>query len=123
MVNADLEVVTDYSIISASRILIKHTESNKIILRLKLGKFWFTIELQLHSFFATSQTVYLFLPHLTDGTARIYFHRERNLYENSCHLMPRPGFELMTVELAPLCGTLIQARFSDRSTATAASTT
>ena len=34
-------------------------------------------------FFATSQTVYLFLPRLTDGTARIIiFHREReNHYE------------------------------------------
>jgi len=27
--------------------------------------------------------------------------------------MPRPGFELTSVELAPLCGTLIQDRFTD----------
>ena len=27
---------------------------------------------------------------------------ERDLYENSYHLMPRPGFELTSVELAPL---------------------
>ena len=64
-------------------------------------------------FFVTSQTVCLFLPRLTDGTARIYFHTEINHYENSYLLMPRPGFELMSVELAPLCGTLIQDRFTD----------
>ena len=60
-------------------------------------------------FFATSQTVCLFLPRLTDGAAWIYFHRERerNLYENSYHLMPRPGIELTSVERAPPCGTLI----------------
>ena len=70
----------------------------------------------LRIFFSTSQTVCLFLPRLTDGTTRIYFHRQRNLYENSYHLccgMPQPGFKLTSVELAPLCGTLIQARFTN----------
>ena len=32
----------------------------------------------------------------------IYFHRERDLFENSYHLMPRLGFKLRSVELAPL---------------------
>ena len=31
----------------------------------------------------------------------------------SYHLMPWPGFELTSVELAPLCGTLIQDRITD----------
>ena len=59
-------------------------------------------------FFATSQTVYLFLPRLTDGTARIYFHREREISMKipttlcRCRDSNSRQFELTSVELAPL---------------------
>ena len=43
----------------------------------------------------------------------IFIEKEGDLYENSYHLMPRPGFELTSVELTPLCGTLIEDRFTD----------
>jgi len=61
---------------------------------------------ELKLYFASSQTVFLFLPHLTDGTTWIYFlrkrKREREIYENSHCYTPQPGFKLTPVELAPL---------------------
>ena len=56
--------------------------------------------------------VCLFLPRLTDGTGRIFI---------SYHLMPRPGFELTSVELAPLLwdlnsGLLYRLSYRDRGT-------